>query len=114
VTTPTAQTNYLIPGTRVSPVDTYQTGTITMFVAPWTRASILLSPPMSIRTLMAMLFVFDVGGQFFDYGLNINHGVHLGGYAAGLIIYMKVVRKWPVSRSFLVWRARNFGARNRW
>ena len=85
-----------------------------MFVAPWTRASILISPPMSIRTIMSILFAFDVGGQFFfDYGLNINHGVHLGGYAAGLILYRTVVRKWPFSRNYQQYLGTYFGARNR-
>ena len=71
-----------------------------MFEAPWIRAAILISPSMSIRTIMSILFAFDVGGQFFfDYGLNINHGVHLGGYAAGLILH-RTVRKWPFSKNY--------------
>ncbi|KAF8416180.1 hypothetical protein EV426DRAFT_435464 [Tirmania nivea] len=89
-------------------------GTIAMFVAPWVRASLLISPPMNIRTIMSILFAFDVGGQFFfDYGLNINHGVHLGGYAAGLILYRTVVRKWPFSRHYQQYFGTYFGARNR-
>ncbi|KAF8441835.1 hypothetical protein BGX38DRAFT_1144237 [Terfezia claveryi] len=89
-------------------------GTIAMFVAPWTRASILISPPMNIRTIMPILFAFDIGGQFFfDYGLNINHGVHLGGYAAGLILYRTVVRKWSFSRNYQQYLRAYTGARIR-
>lgn len=56
---------------------------------------------MGIRTIMGIMFAFDVCGQFIiDYGMNINHGVHLGGYVAGLILYRTLVRKFPMHWSY--------------
>ena len=74
-------------------------GTISAIISPAIRLGITLIPlfNLGIRPMMALLCTFDIGGAFFfDYGLGLDHAGHLGGYAAGLLLYA-VCRRSPPS-----------------
>ena len=73
-------------------------------MSPTQRLGIFMIPlfNLGIRPLMTLLCIFDIGGAFFfDYGLGFDHAGHLGGYAAGLLLYVTVCKRLSYTVEFL-------------
>ena len=74
----------------------HTTATISAIMYPAQRLGFPMIPlfNLGIRPMVTLLCAFDIGGAFFfDYGLGLDHAGHLGGYAAGLLLFVAVVSK---------------------
>ena len=57
---------------------------------------------LGIRPMVVLCCIFDIGGAFFfDYGLGLDHAGHLGGYAAGLLLYATACHRLRFTGEFL-------------